>query len=124
MGSLSQSEDQSTGIECTSQPDSVHFSQCYESGSLDENTQYIIINQLDNRVVQMSETGAAQMATRDDTNMSQRWMLKAGSGNVPRGQFVNVANNKLKNVAWDRGWNQNDGQGVNVWNEHGAVNQR
>ena len=65
------------GIECTSQPDSVHFSQCYESGSLDENTQYIIINQLDNRVVQMSETGAAQMATRDDTNMSQRWMLKA-----------------------------------------------
>jgi len=158
--SLSQSEDQSTGIECTSQPDSVHFSQCYESGSLDENTQYIIINQLDNRVVQMSENGAAQMATRDDTNMSQRWMLKAGSGNVPRGQFVNVANNKLltiyglsdftiglqanaqgfytiratggihydnnqlKNVAWDRGWNQNDGQGVNVWNEHGAVNQR
>ena len=87
-------------------------------------------------------------------------MLKAGSGNVPRGQFVNVANNKLltiyglsdftiglqanaqgfytiratggihydnnqlKNVALDRGWNQNDGQGVNVWNEHGAVNQR
>ena len=25
----------------------------------------------------MSENGAAQMATRDDTNMSQRWMLKA-----------------------------------------------
>ena len=26
--------------------------------------------------------------------------------------------------AWDRGWSTNEGQRLNVWNEHGATNQR
>ena len=29
-----------------------------------------------------------------------------------------------KPAAWDRGWNQNDGANVQVWNQHGGPNQK
>ena len=29
-----------------------------------------------------------------------------------------------KPAAWDRGWGQNDGANVQVWNQHGGPNQK
>ena len=52
-----------------------------------------------------------------ETNAAGYHTIKATGGMV-------FNTKDLKPVAFDRGWNTNEGATLHVWNEHGAQNQR
>jgi len=113
---------------------------------LDSNPQqYFIKSKLDNRVIEGMPGGNGKMVTKSDSSLAQKW-IRISTDNGEK--YINaetklplyaqwsttdtwiydnlqrIVEAKDQKKALDRGWGQNDGQGVGWWKKHGGPNQK